>query len=1547
MPRDTPALIPPHFRPIERLGRGRTGTVYLVEEKESGRLRALKLLSRNYSARDFSLLREEFLTLRNLLYPHLGQVHDFVAAGEGVPYLLREFIPGTPLVGGPPPQDSDPHEFLCPILDALATLSFLHHNGLSHLDLHAGNVIERTDGRGVLIDVGFFPPRKPKRSRRGSARVQSGAGARSRPRGEASDLYGAGLLLLYRLTGQTKMIAPFAPLAQWDDRLALHLERIVNRALATGAVATFETARDFIDALCDVLGLAADSVLVSGESHVFCGQRKALKATDRFLDTLARRGHASLWVRGSPGSGKSRYLAEVRSRAEIRGFRGAAFRCFPQAPFSVRAFAQLLLGKGDLPAGTVGDAGNPEVLARRLLAGHGLQGDQPLLVTVDDFQHADRLGASIVRAMLRELAEGHDGKLGLLVASTDAPPRGTVGAVSLGPLSRTDAGRLFNQLAFPLAIDRSQQREILGLTKGSPALLHRAARALKRTQKGGRLDAGALFREDLEHGDATCTTLLKFLSLFARPVTLGELAKATSMPPRTIKPKLGELATLVMTERKGSKGKTTYFLASDSLRKEIVESLGASEMKRMHLACAQGVAARSSSKRDAGLLADLVRHYALGGKPEKAKNYLEEAVAALLADGNAGTACRLVDLLFRQERVKRRRLDLALRLSDLARQSGQNELAREALTQVLSSCPPRAKLSVMHRLGVHASRLGDEKEAHGYFQRVLREAEPQRDLERLVDVDAERADLFISQGEFEQAETASRSGLERLEVLKDRSEEAARESEVTLRAISGRLHLRRLELPQAVRQFQHALRLAKLLKDEEPQASILNNLAVAYNQLNQFHRAKRTFAAAERVSRRLGRCEVLVHITGNLAVIAAKTGDAEEAQEYLKRAAAYAAEVPGERVRLSVAQAETVVNLTLGHAAKAVKNAEEAIRFGKRSGDLPHVRFLELYRAEALLDSDMYDGAEGILRRLVRECSAVPALVRMARARLCYLHSQLGRLQAAKRLVKALCLEAGQPVAYLETWNDFFIGCAQENCGEDGRTILAAARERFLKLSVPFGAARCGTALVAAGVRRRDEGALRPILHQLEALSVSSHVRLAIEVPLVCGEACLFLGEAERARQHLHRASSAIVGRMLPELDLRLEAAWAKLAAVSGDVTRARRYVHRALIVRTHLAERLSKGDREKFFNHQRWRDLAEMEEHLFRRKPLPAPPKREETFGIVARSAAMQEVVRQIRQIGARDISVLIRGPTGCGKDLVAQAIHDASGRHDGPFVVVHVPTIQVQLFESELFGYVKGSFTGADRDRTGLLHNASRGTLYFDEISAMDPDVQVKLLRVLDRRTVRPLGGTEDSQLDVRFLFSTSKDLRHVVAQDRFRDDLYWRIAQAEITVPPLRSRGEDLPELIAVLFRKHARVGRAPPALDPQAVSLLRRLPWPGNVRQLETVLHRAVLACGHDETLTVEILQQVLSSPLHAGRFSEEVLEDDDLESVRRELEIAWLKKRFVAAGGNASVLAERVGLTRPSLYAWFNRLGVNPDLWREEVVRRRPTRRSRGEAPPNG
>ena len=241
----------------------------------------------------------------------------------------------------------------------------------------------------------------------------------------------------------------------------------------------------------------------------------------------------------------------------------------------------------------------------------------------------------------------------------------------------------------------------------------------------------------------------------------------------------------------------------------------------------------------------------------------------------------------------------------------------------------------------------------------------------------------------------------------------------------------------------------------------------------------------------------------------------------------------------------------------------------------------------------------------------------------------------------------------------------------------------------------------------------------------------------------------------------------------------------------------------------------------------------------------------IVGASAALEKLKATIRTIASTQSTILIYGESGTGKELVARAVHVCSPRATDPFVSINCGAFPETLLESELFGYVKGAFTGANQNKRGLFEVADHGTIFLDEISEMTLTMQVKLLRVLQERSVRPVGGTDEIPIDVRVIAATNRDLDKQVADGKFREDLYYRLNVIPVCAPPLRDRREDIPLLVNHFLKKYTPVaGRAILGVSPQSMEALASYEWPGNVRQLENTIERAV-ALETSEELHVEI------------------------------------------------------------------------------------------------
>jgi two-component system response regulator GlrR len=301
-----------------------------------------------------------------------------------------------------------------------------------------------------------------------------------------------------------------------------------------------------------------------------------------------------------------------------------------------------------------------------------------------------------------------------------------------------------------------------------------------------------------------------------------------------------------------------------------------------------------------------------------------------------------------------------------------------------------------------------------------------------------------------------------------------------------------------------------------------------------------------------------------------------------------------------------------------------------------------------------------------------------------------------------------------------------------------------------------------------------------------------------------------------------------------------------------------------------------------------------------------------------MEQLLSQARRVAVSDASVCIFGASGTGKELLARAIHRASARAPEAFVAVNCGAIPEGLLESELFGHKRGSFTGAVSDRRGLFQAAQGGTLFLDEIGDMPLPLQVKLLRALEERKIRPVGAHESFDVDVRVIAATHRKLEERIASGEFREDLYYRLNVVKLYIPALAERREDVPLLAAAfLSRLAARYQRSGLTLSPEAVELLVSAPWPGNVRQLLNVIEQAV-ALSATEIIPDSLIRQALHS---------KESELTPLDEARKVFEREYLVRILKITGGNVSKAARLAGRNRTEFYRLLERHALEPSVFK--------------------
>jgi transcriptional regulator with PAS, ATPase and Fis domain len=324
---------------------------------------------------------------------------------------------------------------------------------------------------------------------------------------------------------------------------------------------------------------------------------------------------------------------------------------------------------------------------------------------------------------------------------------------------------------------------------------------------------------------------------------------------------------------------------------------------------------------------------------------------------------------------------------------------------------------------------------------------------------------------------------------------------------------------------------------------------------------------------------------------------------------------------------------------------------------------------------------------------------------------------------------------------------------------------------------------------------------------------------------------------------------------------------------------------------------------------VQQQEEILALRKTLDLEG---DYFGILGKSPAMQRLFETIQSVAQSDAPVMISGPSGTGKEMVARALHWASAREGKPFIKVNCAALNENLLESELFGHVRGAYTGADRNRVGRFEAAHGGSIFLDEIGDIPPSIQVKLLRVLEEKEIERVGDHTPIKVDVRIITATNKDLEDLIDRGVFREDLYFRINVFPLAVPPLRERPEDIPIIIQHFIEQHnLRNGRQVAGITPEAVARLSAYSWPGNVRELRNAVDYALVLCTEGEIDVRHLPQRVASenecpppSPSSADR------ERSQLVHALRE------------AGGNQSAAARRLGVSRVTIWKRMKKHGID-------------------------
>jgi DNA-binding NtrC family response regulator/DNA-binding transcriptional ArsR family regulator len=1032
--------------------------------------------------------------------------------------------------------------------------------------------------------------------------------------------------------------------------------------------------------------------------------------------------------------------------------------------------------------------------------------------------------------------------------------------------------------------------------------------------------------------------VLRALAVLKRPCDREELTAATGLPRGTVERALRALEEDEAVTRHVRGRRRLHGLSHPEDGQVLYGRVSRRSALRVHERMVRFFEERA--KKDEGSLESLARHLLASGKRREGREAAMEAVKGLRGRGLLHAAVRLLAEAISAERDGGWRLRFAEELSALHQETGDHHEGIHVLAPLLhDKLEGPSAMRIRRRLGVHFHRAGSTKEALKLFEEVRVLADPTRDVAELILIETELAEMHTLRGEYPRAERACSTGLGLLAKAEGTSREFRDSMEVMLRASLGHLELRRMALGRAKEELEAACRLAGTSGSTAMRALILHNLGIVHSHLNDFTRARGFYRRAEDLLEHRGDRHGVIHAACNLATIAAKLGDAAGARVELERASRLMAHYPGMRLEFVVELARGMVAHFLGDAPAAIESFERAIPLGRKLGDVQFTSFAEVYLAESRLTTGAYGGAMDALRGLSDEATenGPPILERMVQARLLLLSSLLGSDRAAVECRRRLEKTPRTGVSLLEAWNDLFLATERAATGDlagAGR-IYEGCLQDFLRMGIPAGTRLARVGLILSDLGRGNAPRLSALLEESRAQGPTSHKVLSVLEPLCRGEAHLALGDLDEAERAIEEAAGAIVGISFLELDWRIEFLRARVAERRGDREGARRSVHRSLHTRDLLARSLPGRLRARFLDHGRFSAIAKLADRLKRPRLTPvleAPREARGRFqGMIGVSRAMKDVFATIDRLRDQEIPVLITGESGTGKELVARAFHETGPRRGGPFLVLHAASLPPELFEAELFGHEEGAFTGATEARKGILETLAGGTLLLDEVASLSPPLQAKVLRVLESKVIRPLGGVQARGIDVRFLASSSMDLERLVATGAFRQDLYYRLSGVLIHLPPLRARKEDIPALAEHLLATHARrMERPTPVLTADGLAFLAECEWPGNVRQLEGALVRLIVTASPGAQASGRTLRALLARPDRPSIFSDDLLAGRDLKTLRRELDRAYLTRLFRETGGDLRKMAAALGVKVSGLYLWLRRAGIDIRALRREL-----------------
>lgn len=1457
--------LPPRYEAVRSLGQGGGGEVWAVRDRRSQQIGALKVLAAGASERELGALVREATALSGLEGLGLPRVLEFGRLSDGRAYLLRELVAGESLAAAIERGDPAP-ALLGALMRAASQLTVLHRAGLLHGDFKPANVIVTPEGHATLVDLGLAAPwRERGTTAEGlTPRYAAPELLEGKPLTVRAEVYALGIAI------EDVLECSGARALTRGRRSAI--AAVAARATALDPSARFPSADELASALGHAAGLTHAGETPPSLLWPIVGMDAA--ATELLDRVVSLPKGGALVLAGPDGAGRTALLCRLAWSLGVRG--AAVVRLEPTSP---HALADL----------------------RRDLATLDQRGE--CYVLCDD---AEQLPSAAWQELLRLRAQG----LCLVIVGE----RSLAGAVTFAvpPLEQRVAEELVHR-TIPSLPDRVVQR-VVAATEARPGRLRRAVHRLSEQAVVSESDAERVLAAHDDSAAPISTPIDRVLAALDRgrykeaAVALEQAAAADPLQLAVARARLdlglGDAAAAIAgldaiaSARVSAPGDVAR--AYDLVR--VRAELGVGHYARALELAEPLLQANDLVASEARAFAGLARSYS--NDAERAFSDLAAAVSSAIALGSS-----------RVEGVARASLGVALQRADrLDDARGAYLAAIEAATaagDAATIATAQLNLAGLSKVaGDIAGAIGHLEAAADMGERSGRRATVRNALLNLANTDLYLGRVGRARGSIERLaeQRAQLSPAQRAQLSGLEAELAARQGDVAS-AIS--LYATAASAYEAL---GHTADAAEALME-----SVLVAAPARHGSLAA-HRATLARAQAA-LSDGTAHRPMFELAQARLAELA---GDEQRALAHLARALDDSRSGGQREWEWRALEARAEIEEAGGQPLRARRDREEALSVleaisARLPRDLREVYWNDPRRralraaVQATLGAARteFNEAERASRAVGTATQGpsvfTPPLPETTLARILEVNADIAGLHDLDRLA-ARVVDHAVDLLRAERGHLVLTSATGQLELFTSRARGADAPDAEFSRSIAARVIASGQPVVTASAREDERLADFASVHHLALQSVAC---VPVRSPSGAAIGALYVETRRRAARHfaaeLHTlealGTQVAIAIETARLVAENSARQAELERANQELASANEHVRELLDDRTEKLKR----------TRQKLRDARDTLLGHFGYQ------------GLVGTSDAMRRVYAIIDRVKDTDVPVLLTGESGTGKEVVARAIHQASARKKGKLLAINCGAVPENLLESELFGSVKGAFTGADRDRNGLIREATGGSVLLDEIGEMPHKMQAGLLRVLQEHKVRPVGGSVEESVDVRMIFATHRDLEALVAAGTFREDLYYRVQVVEIRIPPLRDRAEDLPQLVDhFLGLFAARYKREKGSVSREALRRLSSHPWPGNVRQLEHVLLNAWVMAEHDELDVEDFELRLGDKPPPPASRTEAVPAKKARKSTvsqHRRDERERILEALHSANWNRVKAAELVGLPRRTFYRRLRDYGI--------------------------